>query len=149
MTRIVFYEKPGCANNSRQKRMLEAAGHEVVARDLLSEAWTEAKLRPFFGGRPVAEWFNRAAPKVKYGEIDPEAFGAEAAIALMLAEPILIRRPLMEADGKQVAGFDPEQVRAWIGLDEPPEGASPEKKADLETCPRSHTDTQGCTNKSK
>lgn len=129
MTRVVFYEKPGCANNARQKRMLEAAGHEVIARDLLAEDWTEDKLRPFFGDRPVAEWFNRAAPRVKYGEIDPGRFDAGAAIAAMIAEPILIRRPLMEAEGRRVAGFDQEQIRAWIGL-----APAAEARADMETC---------------
>lgn len=141
MTRVVFYEKPGCANNARQKRMLEAAGHDVIARDLLSEAWTEETLRPFFGDRPVAEWFNRAAPKVKYGEIDPESFDSGAAIAAMIAEPILIRRPLMEAEGKRVAGFDQDQVGAWIGL----EAAAGERK-DPEICAKP-PGAPGCASK--
>jgi hypothetical protein len=60
MAKILFFEKPGCANNTRQKALLAAAGHEVDARNLLTEAWTPERLRPYFGSRPVAEWFNRA-----------------------------------------------------------------------------------------
>ncbi len=48
MTAIVFYEKPGCLTNARQRRLLEAAGHQVVRRDLLAEPWTAGRLRDFF-----------------------------------------------------------------------------------------------------
>jgi nitrogenase-associated protein len=116
MARILFYEKPGCAGNLRQKRLLADAGHTVLARNLLTEPWTAERLRGFFGARPVAEWFNRNAPKVKSGTVVPEALDAESAMALLLADPLLIRRPLLEADGRQEAGFDPPRIHAWLGL---------------------------------
>ncbi len=131
MTRVIFYEKPGCSNNARQKQMLLAAGHELDIRNLLTEAWTPELLRSYFAGKPVAAWFNKAAPKVKSGEIQPDAVDADTALALMLAEPILIRRPLMEAAGRRDAGFDPAEVETWIGLEHA--HAAP---ADLETCRR-------------
>ena len=77
MTRVIFYEKPGCKNNTRQKVLLTAAGHEVVAYSLLTEPWTAEKLRSFFGNRPVIEWFNKAAPRIKSGEVNPENISAE------------------------------------------------------------------------
>ena len=49
MATIVFFEKPGCAANARQKQQLERAGHTVVARSLLTEPWTAERLRGFFG----------------------------------------------------------------------------------------------------
>ena len=55
MTSIVFYEKPGCAGNRRQKQLLQAAGFELQVRDLLAEPWSREQLRGFFAGRPVAE----------------------------------------------------------------------------------------------
>ena len=73
MTTITFYEKPGCANNTRQKALLAAAGHEVIARNLLTELWTRERLLAFFGERPATEWFNRAAPRVKSGEVIPSS----------------------------------------------------------------------------
>jgi nitrogenase-associated protein len=130
MAKIVF-EKPGCANNTRQKALLAAAGHEVDARNLLTEKWTAQRLRPFFGARPVAEWFNRAAPRVKSGEVVPEQLDEASAIALMLAEPLLIRRPLIQAGKRREAGFDQELVDAWIGLG--PSVATPPAKG-WETC---------------
>jgi nitrogenase-associated protein len=116
MATIQFWEKPGCLGNARQKALLTASGHAVLARDLRAEAWTAARLRPFFGDRPVAEWFNRTSPRVKSGEVRPDMLDEAAALALMLADPLLIRRPLMQVDGRCEAGFDPARVAAWIGL---------------------------------
>jgi len=48
MATVTFYEKPGCINNTRQKKLLAAAGHQVVALNLLTEAWQPDRLRPFF-----------------------------------------------------------------------------------------------------
>ncbi len=114
MATVVFYQKPGCATNARQKRMLELAGHTVIARDLLTEPWTAERLRAFFGGTPVASWFNAAAPRVKSGAIDPERMDAEGAVALMLAEPLQIRRPLVDAGAEKCAGFDREPVTSLL-----------------------------------
>ena len=116
MATVIFYEKPGCANNARQKLWLSNAGHKVDARSLLTEPWTRERLLEFFGHRPVAEWFNRAAPRVKSGEIVPENIDADTALTLMLIEPLLIRRPLLEAHGRREVGFDAEVVNAWLGL---------------------------------
>jgi hypothetical protein len=115
MATIQFYQKPGCATNARQKRMLEEAGHIVVARSLLTEPWTAERLRGFFGSTPVASWFNPAAPRVKSGEVVPGKHDAADAIALMLSDPLLIRRPLVEANGERCAGFDREPVTSLLG----------------------------------
>lgn len=116
MATIVFYEKPGCGNNTKQKAWLAASGHTVLARNLLTEKWSVARLRAFFDGLPVAQWFNPSAPRVKSGEVNPAVLNAQTALGLMLAEPLLIRRPLMEVDGEFRVGFDADAVRAWIGL---------------------------------
>jgi len=118
MSQVLFYEKPGCANNTRQKSWLQAAGHEVQARSLLSHPWSRDELLSFLGELPVAQWFNRAAPRVKSGEVVPEALDAQQALSLLLAEPLLIRRPLMQAQGRRLVGFDVDAVHAWLGLSE-------------------------------
>lgn len=131
MTTVIFYEKPGCTNNARQKVLLAAAGHTVLARNLLIEPWTAERLLAFFGHRPVAEWFNRAAPRVKSGEVVPQEVDAATALAMMRADPLLIRRPLIEADGRFEVGFDQALIDAWLGLNGQVEG-------DPESCPKGH-----------
>lgn len=109
---LAFWWKPGCATNTRQIGMLAAAGCEVSVRDLLTEAWTAATLAPFMHGRPVADWFNPAAPAVKQGRIEPGALTDEQALAMLLAEPLLIRRPLLQAGAEYCCGFDAQWLAA-------------------------------------
>lgn len=116
MAHVIFYEKPGCSGNTRQKQVLSDSGHEVEARSLLAHPWTVEELRGFFADRPVAEWFNRSHPKVKSGEVVPESFAPEAALAAMLAEPLLIRRPLLQVGDRREVGWDEARVAQWIGL---------------------------------
>ncbi|MEY2689441.1 MAG: hypothetical protein RL375_3640 [Pseudomonadota bacterium] len=116
MSHIVFYEKPGCGGNARQRAVLEAAGHTLERRNLLTTHWTRERLLDFLWPLPVAQWFNRAAPRVTRGEVVLEELDAEAALALLLAEPLLIRRPLMQReDGERLVGFDTAEVERFLG----------------------------------
>lgn len=135
MAIVHFYEKPGCFNNTRQKQLLVKAGHLLVVHDLLQFPWAQNRphLRAFFGDLPVVEWFNRSAPAIKNGDIKPELVSEVQAIELMVADPILIRRPLMEVDGRRRVGFDAESIDAWLGLP-----ADDMAGGDLETCPKQH-----------
>jgi nitrogenase-associated protein len=129
MATVIFYEKPGCSGNARQRALLRQSGHAVETRNLLAAPWTAEALRAFFGARPVAAWFNAASPRVKSGEIRPAELGADAALALMLSDPLLIRRPLIEVDGRRETGFDATMIDAWIGL-------KPAAAPVTEGCPR-------------
>lgn len=116
MAKVVFWEKPGCKGNTRQKEILRASGHELDVRDLLTEPWTAGQLAKFFGDRPVAEWFNITNPRVKSGELNPAEVTEDRALAMMVAEPLLIVRPLMQVGEERLAGFDVTEVHNWIGL---------------------------------
>ncbi|MGX1350247.1 nitrogenase-associated protein [Bradyrhizobium elkanii] len=114
MATIVFYQKPGCVTNARQMLALKAAGHDVIAKDILKNPWAAEELRRFFGRTPIASWFNRTAPRIRSGEVNPDAIDAASALALMLADPLLIRRPLIDVDGARCAGFDHEAVLSLL-----------------------------------
>ena len=129
MAVIQFYEKSGCSGNRKQKALLEAAGHEVHAKDLRDVCWSRDRLLSFLGGLPVAQWFNRAASAVKDGSIVPEALDEATALGLLQENPLLIRRPLMEANGERMVGFDTPAVDAWIGL-----GNQPLPTRNMEAC---------------
>jgi nitrogenase-associated protein len=137
MAVVHFYEKPGCTGNKRQREILLEAGHIVFVHNLLQQPWSKEldKLRSFFGNLPVTAWFNRSAPAIKNGEVVPEALDEKQAIALMVADPLLIRRPLLEADGRRRAGFEAGEIEAWLEIDL---GA-----ADLESCPK-HAYSSAC-----
>lgn len=128
MALVTFYEKTGCGGNARQRQMLIDAGHTVEAKSIAETAWTPELLLSFFGQLPVTEWFNKNALPVKSGDVVPEQLGRDAALAVLSAQPLLMRRPLLEVNGQRKVGFDAEAIHAWIGLRLVPEGE------DLEAC---------------
>lgn len=130
---MVFYEKPGCINNRRQKTILTAAGFELDVRNLLAEAWHPEELKSYFRDMPIREWFNPAAPRVKDGEINPGTMTESQALAAMVADPLLIRRPLMACGTVRQAGFNLSSLLQALGLAEAP---TPEVPSNIESCPK-------------
>ncbi len=116
MTDLVFYAKPGCVGNLRQQKQLRSQGVDFVVRDLISEAWSGQRLRPYFCDKPIAEWFNTTSPRVKSGEIPIDALSEAEALALMIADPILIRRPLLEFGELRQSGFEAGSVLQALGV---------------------------------
>ncbi len=138
MATITFWEKPGCEGNARQKAILETAGHTVIAKSLLAEPWTRMRLLGFVEPLPIAHWFNRSAPE---GDIVPEDFDGATALGLLVSNPLLIRRPLMQAeDGSRHVGFVLEHVDTWIGLGDAWPKDAP--RPDVERC--AHPDGHRC-----
>ena len=132
MAHLIFYEKPGCAGNARQRAVLEAAGHTLTRRSILDTRWTRAELLAFLQPLPVVEWFNRAAPRIKSGDLVPEQIDSETALCALLAEPLLIRRPLLQRDdGARLVGFDCTAVDRFVGIGGPSADGS-----NLERCVR-------------
>lgn len=113
---VIFYEKPGCLSNAKQKSRLKALGHVLRVRNLLAEPWTAKRLRPFFGERPISDWFNPTAPRIKQGEVRPDVLDESTALSLMVADPLLIRRPLIECEFGQSCGFEPSPLLEALGL---------------------------------
>lgn len=136
MSIVHFYEKPGCFNNARQKQILVAAGHLLIVHDLLQQPWAHNRqlLRSFFADLPISQWFNPSAPAIKNGDIDPATATETQALDWMIADPLLIRRPLLEVNGRRRVGFNVDDIDAWLGL----AADKPDSDADLETCPKLH-----------
>ncbi len=130
---VIFYEKPGCISNGKQKALLRTLGHELSVRNLLEEPWTAAQLRPFFGDLPVCDWFNPTAPRIKAGEVQPAAVDEATALALMVADPLLIRRPLIDSEFGCGCGFAASPLLTALGVDLQPE-------QDLQSCSQIGTD---------
>jgi nitrogenase-associated protein len=133
MSSVLFFEKPGCLSSAKQKALLVSLGHRLTVRDLLAEPWTAERLRPFFGDLPVPDWFNPTAPRIKQGEVRPETLDEPTALALMLDDPLLIRRPLIESERGRGCGFEPGPLLAALGV-------ALAADQDLQSCSRSGLD---------
>jgi nitrogenase-associated protein len=110
MKLVVFYEKPFCAANAKQKQILRQSGCTLIERNLLEHGLDAETLRSFMGDYEVADWFNPAAPAIKNGEIFPETLDEASAMELLMSNPILIRRPLMVIGSEKLCGFDADRV---------------------------------------
>lgn len=132
---IRFFEKPLCTGNARQKAILLAAGHRLVTENILTYPFTREELRSYFGALPVGQWFNSLAPRVKSGEIDIHLMEEEQALDAMLADPVLIRRPLMEIKNIRLVGFNLDELeRIGVSCKEGPR-LNLLVGIDLEGCP--------------
>ena len=146
MATIHFFGKPDCINNRKQKELLKAAGHTLLVYDLLHFNFTAPTLRTFFEDKPVVEWFNPTAPAITSGAIDPAIITEDNALSAMLADRLLIKRPLIQAGSERFCGFSTERIAATVGL-KAPRGmeATVERLLhdDLVTCPR--LNSTGCS----
>lgn len=131
MADIVFYEKPGCTNGEKQKAILLAAGHNLLCIDILSYSWTRGKLLDFVEGKQPEEMMNHMAPAIKKGEIVPAHLSFAEAVEMMVAHPILIKRPLVEVDSMNIQGFMDSRLAPYLG---DWSGAD-----DVVTCPKQKT----------
>lgn len=107
---VVFYEKPFCAANAKQKQILRSSGCTLIERNLLEHGLETDELRSFMGDKKVVDWFNPAAPAIKNGEITPSELDEVSAMKLLMSNPILIRRPLMMIGTEKLCGFDEKKV---------------------------------------
>lgn len=114
ITAVTFYEKPGCATNQKQKKLLNQHGCILEIKSLIDTKFSPEELVRFFTPLPVAHWFNPNAPQIKQGLIDPTTLSAEEAILAMQQEPILIKRPLMIIKGEYLCGFDTKTISSLL-----------------------------------
>lgn len=115
MAKMIFYEKPGCINGGKQKKILEAAGNVLSCVNILEQKWSRARILPYVAGKLPEQMMNYTAPRIKKGEVIPENLSFDEAIELMTEDPILIRRPLIEVDGLFIQGFDDELLGPYLG----------------------------------
>ncbi len=131
MAEIIFFEKPGCINGEKQKAILRAAGHSLSCIDILKYPWSPEKLLVFVAGKEAAEMINYTAPVVKRGEIVPERLSFDEALKLMVADPILIKRPLIAVNGLSIQGFSDPRLAPYLG--------DWDGRDDVTTCPNLQT----------
>lgn len=93
---------------------LSQKGVRVEERDFFRDPFTEEEFRALLAGRPVAEFFAWRSPSFRRLGLDREALDDETLISLMVQEPRLIRRPLVQAGDRLVAGADMEALEGLL-----------------------------------
>lgn len=82
------------------KAWLSRTDAEVEYRDFFAAPFTEDELRDLLGESAPSEHFSWNSPSRRKLGIDRDETSEDELVALMLQEPRLIRRPLIEIDGE-------------------------------------------------
>ncbi len=88
---------------------------ELDERDYAKSPLGEAELKELFKGLDPREFLNPKSPAYKEMGLKDKKLSAAEAIKLMAKDPNLIKRPIVVAAGKLVAGFDRERLRELLG----------------------------------
>ena len=111
---FTFYEKTGCSGNAKQKELLKSHNISFSVKSLLDTSWSKETLNEFFKGLEIKDIFNPFAPQIRDKEIDISKLSKDEAIELMIKNPILIKRPLLDINGVKICGFDIEKINELL-----------------------------------
>jgi arsenate reductase len=90
-------------------------GVELEERDYAKHPLSEAELKDLFRGADPRDYLNPKSPTYKEMGLKDKKLSASEAIKLMAKDPNLIKRPLVVAGGKLIAGFDRDRLRDALG----------------------------------
>ncbi len=111
-----MYGIPNCDTMKKARSWLE--GHKVAFafHDYKKSGIDKATLEGWVKQVGWEVLLNRAGTTFrKLPEADKAGVTEKKAIALMLAQPGMIKRPVLEAKGKLTVGFKPETYQALFG----------------------------------
>ena len=111
---FTFYEKTGCSGNAKQKELLKSHNISFSVKSLLDTTWSKETLSEFFKGLGTKDMFNPFAPQIRDKEIDINTLSKDEDINLMIKNPILIKRPLLDINGVKICGFDIEKINELL-----------------------------------
>lgn len=88
---------------------------ELNERDFFRDGFTEVELRDLLGDTNPAEVFSWRSPSARKLGLDKETVSADELISLMIEEPRLIRRPLIQVEGRLIVGTDKKAMAEAFG----------------------------------
>ena len=94
---------------------LSQQGVEPEEREFFDDRFSESELRHLIGDRAPADLFSWRSPAFKKLGLEASELDEERLIELMLEEPRLIRRPLVEVDGNLIDGRDSQALSEALG----------------------------------
>jgi arsenate reductase len=108
---LTLYGIPNCDTVKKARAWLDGRGVAYAFHDYKKLGADEASLRRWIASLGWETVLNRAGTTFRaLPDADKAGLDENKAIALMLAQPSMIKRPIVEGDGVLVAGFKPD---AW------------------------------------
>ncbi len=97
------------------KAELSQKGVELTERDFFQDPFTEDEIRALVGGRSVSDYFSYNSPSFKKLGLARDQLTDDELVEMMVAEPRLIRRPLIQVGDDLVVGTDKKAMARVFG----------------------------------
>ncbi|WP_125257045.1 ArsC family reductase [Brevundimonas fluminis] len=114
---ITLYGIPNCDNVKKARVWLDNRGTAFAFHDYKKAGVDEAVLRGWVAAHGWETVLNRKGTTFRaLPDADKTGLDADKAVALMLAQPSMIKRPVLALeDGRTLVGFDPAAWGAALG----------------------------------
>ena len=113
---ITLYGIPNCDTVKKARAWLDAAGVAYDFHDYKKAGVDAARLRDWAAEVGWEALFNRAGTTFKkLADADKANLDESSAITLMVAQPSMIKRPVVAGAGPLIVGFKPETYAAVFG----------------------------------
>ena len=106
---ITLHGIKNCDTMKKARAWLDAQGVSYAFHDYKTQGITPALLQSWVSALGWEALLNRAGTTFrKLPDADKQGLDAGKAMALMLAQPSMIKRPVLDRDGRLTLGFSPE-----------------------------------------
>jgi arsenate reductase-like glutaredoxin family protein len=105
MKPVLFYEKPGCSTNAKQKVLLQKRGVHTGSTRSFSAVDEQRGAVELSSTQAVYRVVQSQCPCHQGNELDPTLLSETEALSLLYKNPILIKRPFISVDGHQMCGL--------------------------------------------
>lgn len=111
-----IYGIKNCDTMKKARAWLESRGVPHAFHDYKASGIDRASLEKWVGEHGWETVLNRAGTTFRgLPEAEKQGLDAGKAIALMLAQPSLIKRPVLDLGGRTIVGFKPEVYEGALG----------------------------------
>ncbi len=109
---VIIYHNPRCSKSSQTLQILDEKGLEPRVIEYLNSppSWKELKQALDLLGMGPRELMRKNESVYRELELQDESLTDDELVAAMLANPVLIERPIVLANGKARIGRPPESV---------------------------------------
>lgn len=113
---VTIYGIPNCDTMKKARTWLDAHGIAYTFHDYKKQGLDKGKLGGWTDALGWEVLLNKAGTTFrKLDDADKQDLTAAKAQKLMLAQPSLVKRPVLEAEGKILVGFKPDEYAALFG----------------------------------
>ena len=113
---LTLYGIPNCDTVKKARVWLEARGVDYVFHDYKKAGIDRGALERWCGEHGWEVVLNRAGTTFrKLPDADRGNLDQDRAVDLMLAQPSMIKRPVLDLGGRRIVGFKPEIYEAAFG----------------------------------